>query len=203
MSFSGFPTGGFFGITGAALGDLGPGLIKAKRDIQGLVADVTVEEHHEDRLTITQHPVEKTAAITDHAYKEPPTVTIHCGWSASSPQAGGDVDYPKAIYDTLLGFQDNVELLVIYTGKRRYEDMLLVEIEIVTDQDAEFALVASLTFQHVNLVETTTVSVPPNSTQKTPESTGSQVNRGPQNLKPTSPTPTTITGDPIDQIYLQ
>lgn len=192
MSFSGtpfptfptFPSTGFFGVQGAALGDLGPGLIRARRRIGDLVADVTVEERHSDRLTITQQPVEKTASITDHAYKEPPTVTIRAGWSASSQSAQGNPNYPADIYKQLLEYQDTVALLDVLTGKRKYENMLLAELEVYTDQDGEYALLAVMTFQKVILVETQVTDVPPNTQQKQPESTGSTVNRGTQNAKP-------------------
>lgn len=38
------------------------------RTIMGLFADVTIEEKHKDELKITEHPTEKGAAISDHAY---------------------------------------------------------------------------------------------------------------------------------------
>lgn len=205
MSFA-----GILGLAGnALLGNISTGLIKPKRSINGLVADVTIEERHNDRLTITQQPVEKTASITDHAYKEPATVVIHCAWSSSVlstsltnllngnisgigdalSQISGSVtnSRPTSVYEQLLTFQNTVELLTIYTGKRKYDNMLLAEIEVITNQDSEFALVASLTFQNVILVETTTVAVPANDVQKDPQSTGSLVDRGAQNLQPSLP----------------
>lgn len=49
-----------------------------------IIATAVVEEHHRDRLEITSHPVEIGAAISDHAYLQPPEVTITLGWSNSS-----------------------------------------------------------------------------------------------------------------------
>ncbi len=56
-----------------------------QRPAKPLVAQVTLEEIHRDELEITEHPVERGAAISDHAYKRPAEVIIRCGWSDSKP----------------------------------------------------------------------------------------------------------------------
>ncbi|MFX9718550.1 phage baseplate protein, partial [Acinetobacter baumannii] len=53
------------------------------RTIGGYVAEVTVREQHSDDLTITTHPVERGAPVTDHAFKMPAQLTIEAGWSAA------------------------------------------------------------------------------------------------------------------------
>lgn len=53
------------------------------RNIGGIVAEVTVKEQGRDDLTITSHPVERGAAISDHAFKNPATLTLQAGWSAA------------------------------------------------------------------------------------------------------------------------
>lgn len=53
------------------------------RTIGGFIAEVTVREQHSDDLTITTHPVERGAPITDHAFKMPAQLTIEAGWSAA------------------------------------------------------------------------------------------------------------------------
>lgn len=47
------------------------------------IAQVTIEEIHHDEMEITDHPVERGAAIGDHAYKRPAEVVIRCAWSNS------------------------------------------------------------------------------------------------------------------------
>lgn len=59
------------------------------RSIGGIVAQVTLEERHQDDLEITEHPVERGAAITDHAFKHPAEVIIKCAWSNSLPANTG------------------------------------------------------------------------------------------------------------------
>lgn len=65
------------------------------RVIGTIIPDVVVEEHHRDQLVITDHPVERGAAISDHAFKLPVEVEIRCGFSNSSAGIEG---YVQAVY---------------------------------------------------------------------------------------------------------
>lgn len=56
-----------------------------------LVAQVTVEEVHQDETEITEHPVEQGAAISDHAFARPSEVVITAGWS-NSPNNSGPIN---------------------------------------------------------------------------------------------------------------
>lgn len=65
------------------------GLFPAGGNQSPIIAQATVEEIHTDELEITDHPVEQGAMITDHAFKRPSQVVIHCAWSDSSSISGG------------------------------------------------------------------------------------------------------------------
>jgi hypothetical protein len=49
-----------------------------------IIPDVTIEEQHSDRLTVTQHPIADGSPIHDHAYKLPATVVMRIGFSNSN-----------------------------------------------------------------------------------------------------------------------
>ena len=49
-----------------------------------IIAQATLEEQHIDELEITDHPVEQSAAITDHAFKRPAMLVLRLGWSDSA-----------------------------------------------------------------------------------------------------------------------
>lgn len=55
---------------------------------QGMIGDIAVqatfEETGTDLVTVTDHPVEAGAQISDHAYYRPAELTMHCGWSNAS-----------------------------------------------------------------------------------------------------------------------
>jgi hypothetical protein len=76
-----------FSIGSQALSAAGlmPAFIRAGRSIGTIIPDVTIEEHHHDRLEITQHPVAKGTPISDHAYRMPAEVTMRLGWTNSNP----------------------------------------------------------------------------------------------------------------------
>ena len=58
--------------------------LQQSNQIGGIQVDTTLEEHYEDSLEITEHPVEAGAAITDHSFKRPMELVLTCGWSDSS-----------------------------------------------------------------------------------------------------------------------
>ena len=59
-------------------------LLRQGRNIGGILPNVTISEQHTDTLTITDHPVELGAQISDHAYKMPSELVMQVGWSDSS-----------------------------------------------------------------------------------------------------------------------
>lgn len=161
------PTG--LTILAASLeGLLNPTVIRP-RSIGGFVADITVEELSSDKTTITKHPVEQGAAITDHAIIEPAEVMIRTGWSNSSFQAGGDPNYVQEIYAAFLALRATRQPFEIQTGKRLYEDMLIEELTQRTDKDNENSMMLVCRCRQLLLVSTQTVSVPNSANMKSPQ----------------------------------
>ncbi len=118
-----------------------------------LVAEVTVSEAAEDRLIITQHPVESGATISDHAFKLPVQLRLHVGWSAA--YVGGDV---SQVYAQVLALQASRKLFTVYTGKRLYKNMLVAEIRENTTSRTEFTFLADISLEQVIIVNTQVVT---------------------------------------------
>lgn len=59
--------------------------------IGSIVVQATFEETSTDLVTITDHPVEAGAQISDHAYYRPAELTMRCGWS-NSASSGSSVN---------------------------------------------------------------------------------------------------------------
>lgn len=152
------------------------------RTIGDVVVDCALEEVHTDRLMITDHPVERGANITDHAYKQPAEVTIRAGWSNSSWQAGGDPGYVQQVYDTLLQLQESREPFAIITGKRQYENMLIQSLGVTTDQVTEQALMVTAVCREVILVDTQTTTTAPAGDQADASKTGETQDTGSKSL---------------------
>jgi hypothetical protein len=147
----------------------------AGRSIGTLIPDVVVEEVHHDEATITQHPVEVGAPITDHAFMQPYTVEIRCGWSDSSAQSEGFV---QEIYQQLLALQSALQLIDISTGKRPYSNMLIRSVAVKTDETSEFALMVVALAQQVILTSTQTTAAGANTDGNSTVATANQTNGG-------------------------
>jgi hypothetical protein len=60
-------------------------LLRGLRKIDTIIPDVTIEENHSDRVTVTQHPIATGTPVSDHVYRLPSTVTMRLGWTNSNP----------------------------------------------------------------------------------------------------------------------
>ena len=162
----------FGGFALATAGSLVVGLVTAlfrpARNIGPFVSQVTIEETGRDDLEITRHPVELGAAITDHAYKQPSEINIRCGFTASGHLTLG---YTKTVYDNFLALQLSRIPMVITTGKRTYQNMLIASISQTTTSETENALMLNLICREVLIVQAQTAKVAAKSQQAAPAAT--------------------------------
>lgn len=169
------------GGIGAIVAYLGPN----SRSIGTIIPDVVIEEAHRDALIITQHPVEKGSAITDHAFRTPSSVVIRCGFSNSS---AGYEGYAQQVYQQFLAWEKSRDPRDVSTGKRLYRNMLPAEISVATDPRTENVLMITVLCQEVIITSTqrtgtgtdTTKSGDGSSKQGDPASTGDTLNNGSQ-----------------------
>lgn len=144
-----------------------------KRKIGNISATITLEEIASDDLEITQHPVQQGAAITDHAYVKPATVSIRIMFN--------DAEKPLAeIYRDLIDLQASREPFDVVTGKRIYKNMLFRSLGQTTDAQTENILSIRAELQEVFIVEvqTTTISIAPRRQQANPAKTGATESAG-------------------------
>lgn len=165
-------------------------LLRDGRKLGGIIPDVVVEEVHTDTLTITDHPVEQGAEITDHAFKNPAELTMRIGWSASSLALNGvitgivngsllksKIKTVRDVYDDLLKLQASRKVFDVSTGKRLYKSMLIKSISTVTDQSTENALIVNITLREIIIVQTRAATLKAEN-QKQPDKTAPVVDRG-------------------------
>lgn len=156
------------------------GTVITGRNLGGLQFAVVVEEGHEDKVTITEHPVEQGAKINDHAYVEPASLTVRAGHSDS---AGAGAS--REIYEKLLELMRKREPIEIVTGKRLYGNMLIESVSTTTDASTEHALQVTVQCREVIIVQTQTASVPPRSRHKNAGRTGGSADKGQKQAKAT------------------
>jgi hypothetical protein len=185
-------------------------LIKPRRGfsspgVSDFVAQVVIEENHQDEVQITDHPVEQGAMITDHAFELPSTLTLKYGWS-DSPSAnnllgaaafsvagtaaavqslvtGNQVGQTRDVYDKLLTLKAKRIPFTVYTGKRRYTDMLIKTIAVTTDSAHEHDLIATIGLRQVLIAKVSVAAVSaPVANQANPQLTAPAVNSGTKQL---------------------
>lgn len=184
-------------------------LIRPRRSIGDIVAQVTIEEAHHDDVQITDHPVEQGAVITDHAYELPAELTIRCAWSNSPSNAnlvsgavgavtgtiaglqslvtGNSASQVRDVYDKLLKLKAARQPFTVYTGKRKYADMLIKSLSSTTDKEHESMLEVTVVLRQLILVRTSVFAVvAPASRQANAASTSPTVGMGIKALLPTS-----------------
>lgn len=159
--------------------------------------DCAVAEKHSDRMQITQNPVETGAAITDHAFKVPPTVQLRWSWSNGSPRNAlasgigpsgvlgfGSEQYINQVYQSLLALQVSAVPFKIVTGRRMYANMLLASLEVETDPQTAYVLMVEAECKAVLLVSTQAATGPAPSpsgdpsAQQFPQQTSAVTNTG-------------------------
>lgn len=162
------------GNVAADPGQAQPVMIQPRGSLAGIVADAIVHESGRDTLRLTDSPVERTAAITDHAFMEPVELEVELGFTNS----GNGFGYATAVYGTILNLQASRTPFSFTTGKRLYQNMLITSLGQTTDEKTESAMVLHVTMREVILVSTQASTLPPRDQQAMPEKTADTTNTG-------------------------
>lgn len=145
--------------------------IKPNRSIAEITGYITISELATDKLTITKHPVQQGAQISDHAYKEPTELNV-------SILAGSNVKPLDELYQDFLTLQSDRIPFQVITGKRSFSNMLITSIGNNTDKNTENVLSLQLSFQEIITVPVTVSKVPPRSNQRSAGTTGATEKAG-------------------------
>lgn len=195
------------GILGQALQQGADAIVvRPKRSIAAFTAYVVLKESHNDELQITDHPLEKGTMVSDHAFKRPAEVTIEFAYS-NSPIRGSLIDgavgglrstvsgvqailsgnassQVRDIYQRLVVLQESAILFDVFTGKRRYQNMLIRALSTVTDKTTENSLVVTAICRQVFVVSSQTVKLSAEAAaQLNPEVTNPTANSGQRYLQ--------------------
>lgn len=139
--------------------------LRPTRTIGDIRGYITISEEGIDKLTITKHPVQQGASITDHAYKEPTELNIQI-------VRGGILVDLNEVYQEFLDLQNSRVPFDVITNKRAYSNMLISAIRETTDKKTENIISMSLSLTEIIIVEVTPVNVPPRARQSNPGNTG-------------------------------
>jgi hypothetical protein len=193
------------GLLGIAAANLATVLLRRPRKIGIIVPNVVLEEVQVDDLEITEHPVERGAPISDHAYMKPCELVMRVGWSNSAPlqvlgvsvpflsrgigtavTSFGEKDYLTEVYRQLLELQRSREPFDVVTGKRIHRNMLIRTLSVTTDETTENVLMAQVRMREVIIVEAAARTVAPAELQANPARTAGEEAAGPASTRATS-----------------
>lgn len=195
------------GILGATLQQGADAIVvRPRRSIGAFTAYVVLKEAHHDELQITDHPLEKGTQISDHAFKRPAEVTIEFAYSNSPVRAslidgvvggvrstlggvqailsGNASSQVRDIYQKLVTLQESAILFDVFTGKRKYQNMLIRALSTTTDKTTENSLVVTAICRQVFVVSTQTLKLSAEAAaQLNPELTNPTANSGQRYLQ--------------------
>lgn len=174
----------------------------SSKSIGDITIGVSIEEVASDELMITENPVENGASVTDHAFKRPAEIVMKCGWSNSDYSAlfGSDrvqlndgsetnSDYVGGVYSRLLALQQSRKPFDVVTSRRKYANMLLQGLSVITDAKTSAALMVTATMRQIIIVQTRVTTLPPKENQANPKSTAEKIISGVKSALPAIPSP--------------
>ena len=158
---------------------------------EAIIPDVIISEAHTDDVTITKHPVDTGANISDHAFAEPAMITCTFGWWDSSRLINGLLDgsifkglaTAKSVYEKLLELKNKRTLIRLSTAKRVYECVLIQHLQTVTSIDTENSAIVEVTFVEIQVAKARTVTLT-EATQADASKTAGTKNGGQRSAKP-------------------
>jgi hypothetical protein len=123
-------------------------------NINGIRFDAWLKLNHNSSLTITQHPVEFGAAITDHSYVNPDRFSFDLAVSnvKTLPSFSGASNRNVNAYNTLKKLQASRDPLTLTCKYGNYEDILIESMDALDDFQTKNTLKVT-----VNLVRIITV----------------------------------------------
>lgn len=133
-------------------------------NIGGLMFDGILSSSHESSLTVTKHPVQYGANISDHAILNPARLTLDIEVSdvmgyIGPMYLGSGVTKSQRAYSTLLEFQRSRIPMVVWTKLRKYENMVITNISVNDDYTTAYALKATIELEQMLLVNVSEAKV--------------------------------------------
>lgn len=119
--------------------------------------DAVFSTEHQSNVTVTEHPVQVGAPISDHAYQEPHEVTMEIGMSDAMKGVG--TDHSVNAYNTLRQIMAKREPLRLVTRLWTYQNVVLTSISAPDDQTTMYGLRATVMFKSVNIVKVSVIQV--------------------------------------------
>jgi hypothetical protein len=131
-----------------------------RSSIGAFLLDATLREVHTAESEVTENPVEKGAAVSDHSRPKPVRITIDGLVTASPLQPDPSRLQPSEVYQELIRAKDAGDLLTVKTKLATYDDMVIESISVTRDAGTGDALPFTATLKQIRVVATVSVDRP-------------------------------------------
>lgn len=123
--------------------------------IGGMTFDAWLRLNHNTGLTITQHPVETGAAITDHSFVNPRRFSFNIGQSDVGT-AQTNISTVPAInkYQELVALQETREPVQLVSKYGIFTNVLIESVDVADDYTTKNVLKATVNLQEVLIANT-------------------------------------------------
>lgn len=144
--------------------------------VQNFFFDAVFVTDHSTQRQITSHPVQWGAAITDHSYQEPASVSLQIGMSdvmdsfESNQYASASISKSVNAYRMFVDLQKKGTPVILNTKLQRYANMIIRSITTSDDSTTTHSLRATISFQEILIGETSKVRKTLYPAETTPES---------------------------------
>jgi hypothetical protein len=145
-------------------------------NVENYFFDAVFVTDHSTQRQITSHPVQWGAAITDHSYQEPASVSLQIGMSDvmdsfdSNQYASQSLSKSVNAYRMFITLQKTGVPVTLNTKLQRYTNMVIANINTSDDARTIYSLKATITFKEILIGETSKVSKSAYPAEVTPES---------------------------------
>lgn len=127
-----------------------------------LTFDALLSESATHKGTLTKHPVEEGADVSDHYQDEPDTLALTVGVtnspdpSVSTPQQNRDI----VLYDDLVAIKKLGEPITVVTGIKVYPSFVITSVAMTRDPSTGQALALNIDLEELIITTTETVDIP-------------------------------------------
>lgn len=154
--------------------------IRTKKSIGGIQLDAVISETHNNKIRLTENPIELGVDITDHAVIEPKTLNIIAEVSDTplgeaalgqivdlitglfGTSTSKNITRSNAAYNAMVQLQEAREPLEIQTKLVLYNNMIITDINVTQDKNSSKIVNMSINLKEIFLTETEVIQLPSN-----------------------------------------
>jgi len=139
-------------------------LVYLKTNIGGWFFDAFLRSTHTSRLSITQHPVQVGAALTDHAFLQPKELSMEIGMSDAATslvpgQFTGGWSRSVQAFKVLQELQALRVPLQVHSRLGLYQNMLIEEISAPDDYTTLYGLRCTVLLREIMVAQVRTIKI--------------------------------------------